>query len=188
MKRLIIFFLVLYVGFPQLIFGQNSDLNKKLNQEIEDSEMLVQKLLNNRIIELVNEYRISKGLNTLIKNDELEKGACLHSSEMIKYNFFSHTNKQNKALKTFEDRAEKGGYKNNKGLGENIFYSKYYFDESISLEDIAQEAMTDLANSPSHNRIMLESRFKDVGVCVVFKISTKDNSYTCYLTQMFGVR
>lgn len=188
MERLIICCFTLILISFKFVSGQttNDFVKTKKIESVED--LPCTEKINERIFELLNQYRILNGKNTLAKNNKLANGACLHSSEMVKHNFFSHTNTNNKTLKTFEDRAELAGYTNNILLGENIYYSKYYFDEALTIDDIANEVIIDLANSASHNKIMLESGFKEVGICLLIKISSKDDSYECYVTQMFGVR
>lgn len=188
MRNTMLFFLFVFSFLSLYLEAQNLVSDKNLSITILDSDMLDSEILVSRIYDLLNMYRIQNGVGKLNTNKKLENGACLHSSEMVKYNFFSHTNSKNKTLRTFEGRASAAGYTNHKGLGENIYYSKFFFDDTITLDDIAIEVIEELASSASHNKIMLERRFEEIGVCVVFKFSSKDDSYECYVTQMFGVR
>lgn len=107
---------------------------------------------------------------------------------MIRLNFFSHINNRNKSLKTFESRAQKSGYDNYSYLGENIYYSKQYFDSNLTIDDLVKEIIENLAASAVHNKTMLNKLYQETGVCVAVKISSDNTYYDLYVTQMFGAR
>lgn len=144
--------------------------------------------MNEKLTEALNIYRAKKNISPLLPNIELSSAACTHSNEMMRLNFFSHINNRNKSLKTFENRAQNSGYNNYIYLGENIYYSKQYFDSKFTIDDLVDETIRKLAASAIHNKNMLNSRYQEAGVCVAVKISSDKTYYEFYVTQMFGAR
>lgn len=61
--------------------------------------------LNLRIFEQTNTVREMHRLNVLKYSRELSLMSSLHSTQMKKYDFFSHTNSHNPLLKELDDRA-----------------------------------------------------------------------------------
>lgn len=62
-------------------------------------------LLNLRIFEKTNIARQMHSLESLIYSRELSLMSSLHSTQMKKYDFFSHTNSHNPILKELDDRV-----------------------------------------------------------------------------------
>lgn len=144
--------------------------------------------MNEKLIQALNFYRVQKSISPLSPNKELSNASCIHSNEMVRLNFFSHINNRNKGLKTFESRAQKSGYDNYSYLGENIYYSKQYFDSKFTIDNLVDESIRKLAASATHNNTMLSTLYQETGVCVAVKISSDKKYYEFYVTQMFGSR
>lgn len=95
-------------------FREHTAFNQKINIENFNSD-----LLNAAIFYATNEIRKKHKLSILKYNSALEKAANLHSADMAKNNFFSHTNSKNKKHKEPEDRAKIAGIQN-PHIAENI--------------------------------------------------------------------
>lgn len=130
-----------------------------------------------RIFELVNQFRVENGLPTLIYSKNLESTARYKSNSMVQFNYFSHylPNHENKLL----------GYLiwdvyhlNCNVAGENIF--KY--EGPTSSKVTAEYMVESWKNSPTHRAAMLSTKYKYIGVGVVYKM---DNS-VIYATQHFS--
>jgi len=76
-------------------------------------------LLNAVVFHATNQQRLKLKLKTLKHSTSLEKAAMLHSSNMVKHNFFDHIDKKNKDLKEPDNRIMKSGGKY-AATGENI--------------------------------------------------------------------
>lgn len=109
----------------------------------------------NSLLSLINEYRMQNGLQHLHVSSALERAAQLHSEDMALHNYYSHTSLEGK---TFVDRIRQAGYTYNTVLGENIAAgiagAQYVFEAWKS--------------SPTHNLIMLNPKFKAVGIGVAY--------------------
>lgn len=116
------------------------------------------------IFHIANAFRASHGLPALLWNDKLAASARLHSEDMEKRNFFSHTNPE--GLEPHE-RIIAAGY-NAKASAENI-----YSDSSGVNPVLAMDAWI---NSPPHRKCLLMTECDELGVGV---------SDTC-ATQNFG--
>ena len=122
---------------------------------------------------LINEKRAEIGLPALVWSDEVAKIARLHSENMAKYNFFSHTGIDGKMV---NDRADSLGITKWTAMGENIAYNRGY-------QEPIECAVEKWMQSPSHRENLLNNRWKEsaIGIAV-----TDDGTY--YFTQVFLVR
>jgi hypothetical protein len=124
------------------------------------------------IFEKTNKERTSRSLSAYLPYAPLEDIARIHSSNMIQFNFFSHTDK---------DRLGPGGRLQLHypevlgGVGENIAY--HYGD---SEEAVATNLMTAWMKSPGHRKNILDSGYSHMGV----GIAESNGKY--YGTQNFG--
>jgi uncharacterized protein YkwD len=94
-------------------------------------------LLNVAVFFATNEIRKDHNLPQLNYNKALEVTAMMHSEDMAKSNFFSHTNTKNKKHKNPEDRAKLAGIKN-PHIAENIvegFILQYNSNEDVYTGD-----------------------------------------------------
>jgi uncharacterized protein YkwD len=122
---------------------------------------------------LINQKRAEFGLQPIVWSDEVAKIARLHSENMAKYNFFSHTGIDGKMV---NDRADLLGITKWTAMGENIAYNRGY---QKPLECAVEKWM----ESPGHRENLLNDRWKEsaIGIAV-----TADGTY--YFTQVFLVR
>jgi uncharacterized protein YkwD len=116
------------------------------------------------IFHITNAFRASHGLPALLWNDKLANSARLHSEDMVKRNFFSHTNPD--GLEPYE-RMIAAGY-NVRAAAENIY------SDSSGVNPV--EAMDAWINSPAHRENLLITLCDELGVGL---------SGTC-ATQNFG--
>jgi uncharacterized protein YkwD len=122
---------------------------------------------------LINQKRAEFGLQPIVWSDEVAKIARLHSENMAKYNFFSHTGIDGKMV---NNRADLLGITKWTAMGENIAYNRGY---QKPLECAVEKWM----ESPGHRENLLNDRWKEsaIGIAV-----TADGTY--YFTQVFLVR
>lgn len=136
-------FFILLMGCDEDSFNENvpTELDKK------------------KLLALVNHYR-QKGCDcgseyyppteTVVWNHSLENAAQIHSDDMDKNNFFSHTGSDGKEA---GNRIFNAGY-NWETWGENIAYG--YVTE--------EEAITGWMNSEGHCKNIMNPNFKEMGV------------------------
>ncbi len=127
-------------------------------------------------IKLINEYRVSQGLNPLMVSDMISEACDRHSSDMGKYRFFSHYTVQSDWFPVNAspwDRMAKSGYDFYTNKGENI----------AAGQSTAKDAFNAWKASPGHNANMLNSSFKVIGIGLVV---VPGSPYTYYWTTDFG--
>ena len=117
------------------------------------------------VIRLVNEYRISNGLNPLEKEENLSKQADIRSCEIV-YSF-SHTRPNGESCFSL---IKDSGYKRS---GENIAAGHLS----------PQQVFDAWKNSPGHNANMLKPEFTLIGVSCFY---SSDSTYLHYWVQYFG--
>ncbi len=125
-------------------------------------------------LQLINQYRQSNGLGTLLLSDTISDASTKHSSDMAKYNFFGHDTVQSDyfpAGSTPWDRMRICGYSYNTAMGENI----------AAGYATAQAVFTGWKNSPGHNANMLNASYRVIGIGLV-----TGGSYGEYWTTDFG--
>jgi uncharacterized protein YkwD len=118
-----------------------------------------------RILQLVNAERTSRGLSSLAANTLLDAAAATHATDMAGNNFFAHTGSDGSSV---SDRATAAGYVWTK-IGENI-----------GLGNVSADDMMDLwMNSTEHRANILDPDFTELGVAT-------DDSGTKLWVQVFG--
>ena len=128
-------------------------------------------------VEMLNDYRVSKGLDALLVSDLISEACDRHGSDMGKYGFFDHYTTGGSDW--FEigaspwDRMAASGYDFNTYKGENI----------AAGYGTAAEVFTGWKNSSGHNANMLGASFEVLGVSVVKVTGSK---YGYYWTTDFG--
>jgi uncharacterized membrane protein required for colicin V production len=122
--------------------------------------------LEERMIDLVNKERRSKGLADLKFDMTLRKIALEHSEDMFKRGYFSHYSPEGEDV---GDRAKHAGYFY-LNLGENLAFAP-----SLEL------AHHGLMNSPGHRANILSEEYNKIGIGIV------DNPlYGIMITQVFS--
>ncbi len=124
------------------------------------------RMLEENVVVLVNQERISKGLPALQTNDVLSKLARLKSQDMIDKDYFDH---QSPTYGLPSAMIDSFGISYSL-VGENIAYG----------QTTAQMVMDAWMNSPSHRENILKEEYQEIGVGLA-----KDSSGTLYWTQMF---
>lgn len=103
-----------------------------------------------RILELVNSERSSRGLNPLTRNSKLDTAATVHADDMSANGFFSHTGSDGSSV---SERAAAAGYAWT-GIAENIGQG-----------DLTPQAMMNLwMNSDGHRTNILNTTYTELGV------------------------
>ena len=125
------------------------------------------------VLKLTNEFRQQQGLTALVIDQNLEKAADLHTQNMAKLDFFSHTGKDGKNSST---RAKEAGYESTV-VGENIA-AGYRTPKDVVDGWIA---------SPGHRANMLNPAYNEIGLGHYFlQNDTGSVNYNNYWTQVFG--
>lgn len=129
--------------------------------------------LEKQAFDLLNSQRAVKGLSPLKWDDDVARIARMHSENMAKYKFFSHTGLDGSLV---DDRADRCGVSRWTAIGENIAYNRGY-------EKPVEFAVERWMQSTAHRENLLSDRWKEsaVGVAV-----SNDGAY--YFTQVFLVR
>ncbi len=117
---------------------------------------------------MVNEQRISFGLNPVTRNQTLEDQATEYACEMIQYDFFAHVNPATGS--TLRDRTNQFGYPF-QVVGENL----------AAGQTTPQQAMNDWIASTEHRENILDPRFTELGIGI-----RTGGSYGMYWVQEFG--
>ena len=121
-----------------------------------------------QVITLVNAQRKKVGCGPLRTGTALGKAAQLHSADMARYNYFSHTSRDGRSPWQ-RIRAQNYAY----GSAENI----------AAGQPSASAVVTAWMKSTGHRRNILNCSNKAVGVGVA-----RGGSYGIYWTQDFGTR
>ena len=140
--------------------------------------------ITNFIFEKTNQLRLEKNKSELTRNKVLDKMAQYHSDNMVKFNFFSHTDSFGDSL---GDRAKKMDVKYSL-ISENIAYTPWFIKEvkigEVNVnEKIASSIFKQWLNSPGHYKNMIENSVNEIGIGLGIKIS--GDSYILYSTQNF---
>lgn len=115
----------------------------------------------------------------LAPNEILNTAARLHSQDMLRYDFFSHTNRRGEGP---SDRARKAGYPVD--VGENITWFGQPFPLFQNVQPFLRHE--DLFLSEGHRENMLATHWREVGVGVSF--GQFENLNAVMVTEKFGTR
>ncbi len=119
---LLLYFLGIQILLAQSVYTEMDYRNYRNHpafQKTIDPQDFDPALLNACIFFATNAIRAKQELTILSYHAALEEAATLHSQDMAKYNFFSHTNPKNKKHREADDRARIAGVAN-PHLTENI--------------------------------------------------------------------
>jgi len=121
----------------------------------------------------INEKRRDNGLDDLVWSEQAAKLARVHSENMAKYNFFSHTGLNGRMI---DQRALDFGLDDWKSIGENIAFCKGF---SNPADFVVQRWML----SDGHRRNLLNRTWKESAIGMA---KSEDGRY--YFTQVFIVK
>jgi len=127
-------------------------------------------------VQLLNDYRVSNGLQPLLVSDMISEAGDRHDSDMGKYRFFDHYTKGSDWFAIGAspwDRMAASGYNYNTYKGENI----------AAGYATAAAVFQGWKNSPGHNANMLGANYKVLGVSLVY---VSGSPYGSYWTTDFG--
>ena len=127
-------------------------------------------------VQLLNDHRVSQGLQPLLVSDLISEASERHSSDMGKYNFFDHTTGGSDWFPLGAspwDRMDASGYTFNTYKGENI----------AAGYSTAAAVFAGWKGSPGHNSNMLGANYKVVGIGLVY---VPGSPYGYYWTTDFG--
>jgi uncharacterized protein YkwD len=127
-------------------------------------------------VRLLNEYRMSKGLEALAISDTISQSCDRHNSDMAKYGFFDHSTVASDWFAKGSNPSERMiqcGYDYKTVMGENLAGGC----------STAAQALEGWKNSPTHRAIMLRDDLKVMGVSLVY---VSDSEWGYYWTTEFG--
>lgn len=162
---------LLFTGVTSYIIGSNS---QQTQPETVTAEVVAQQepytppdtITADRIFELVNIERVNAGVQSLVRDAQLDASAKAKCDDLVTRNYYAHEDPDGKMPWHFFIEA---GYKY-KIAGENLA------DRRVA----ASKTVYDWMNSPKHKENIVNSVYRDTGVAV------------CGLTNMtvqhFGVR
>jgi uncharacterized protein YkwD len=128
---------------------------------------------------LINEARADHGLGALRSKGALERAATAHSRDMVRNDFFAHDSPTGSTPK---ERIEHAGYfdgASSWALGETIAWGSGGRATPASI-------VRSWLNSPGHRAILLDGRYKDVGVGIALGAPGRGGGAT--FTGDFGAR
>ena len=127
---------------------------------------------------VLNEARSRRGLPTLRAQGQLQQAGAAHARDMVRRRYFSHTSPEGR---TFDERL-RGSYIRGRrwGVGETLAWGT----RSKATPAAIVAAWLD---SPSHRRIVLGSRFRDVGIGVMPGTPVARDAGATYAAEL-GVR
>ena len=143
------------VNIPEVSDENVEILNEQIEIDISEEEQALNEM-NTYLLELINNLRAEKGLNSLEAEEWLEDIASIRSIEAS--SCWSHTRPDGtSSLDMIPINME---------AGENLSYCTYnsfdYTDEECKA--YADKVFDMLVNSPSHYENMICSRFKTIGI------------------------
>ena len=130
---------------------------------------------------LVNRERTRRGMRALRTNRRLSRAAVAHTRDMIDHHYFEH---QAPTGQNVVDRLLSSGYLGkvrNWLVGENLAWG-------IGSRSTPREIVVSWLNSPGHRRNMLNRRFREIGIGVVFSTPVRNAPTSATYTTTFGVR
>lgn len=153
------------------------DVNASINPDEFDLH-----LLNAALFFATNKERTKHGKPNFEFNSLLRDASLLHTNEMIKRNFFSHTNSRNKKLDKPESRLRFCGLQPT-ALAENINYE--FIAENASYLSLSESIVKSLMDSPPHRKNMM-GNYKLLGTSILFEVKENGGYRYCKATQDFA--
>jgi hypothetical protein len=166
MKKLKVFLVLLGLIFCTAPTGAQistiHDFNALLAKSERDSIAKIERLAALEFHQIINDYRISKGIKPIEWNEVLWIASRNHCIWMKKAKNLSHEQKPNTALFTGHSPGERynyaaGGESTFSWSGENALYNYSAIGSTIEeiAKEIARSSFSQWKNSPGHNKNML---------------------------------
>jgi uncharacterized protein YkwD len=128
---------------------------------------------------LINDARGDHGLGRLRTAGSLEKAAAAHSRDMVRNDFFSHDSPTGSTPKERIDRAGYFDGASSWAMGETIAWGSGGRATPASI-------VRSWLNSPGHRAILLDGRYKDLGIGIALGAPGRGGGAT--FTGDFGAR
>lgn len=123
--------------------------------------------LDSLVLVKINEYRISKGIPSVVLSDVNCSAAIHHTNYMVAESLLTHTED---TLETVRDRVVFYGGNQSK-YGENITFVSKNLKSTDNVDDKLSTLIVDSwKKSPQHNKILLSKTFKYAGVGTIVEI------------------
>ena len=168
------------------------DLDWKAFYKLEETNELVDPvnydfdLMNAAMFFAVNKYRESRGVALLKFEPRMRDAATIHSFEMVKKNFFDHTNNADAKIKGPDTRIELCGYKGQK-IAENLARGFVDRGKPLTYTQLADKVVNELSRSKEHNKHMIDPELQKLGCCLIFENKTTAEGVVYFrLTQDYG--
>ena len=129
-----------------------SESDETTNLGFKTTKTSVDEMSENRMLDLVNEERTSRGLGKLVMDSKLQAVARAHSKDMFERGYFSHTNLEGK-----------DPFMRMKDAGITFLAA----GENLALAPTVDIAHNGLMNSPGHRANILTEAYGKVGIGVV---------------------
>ena len=129
---------------------------------------------------LLNKQRAARGMKKLRFNRLLSAAATNHSSDMVRQQYFAH---ESKAGRDVVDRLTHTGYLGSAStwtVGENLAWG-------AGSRSTPREIVTSWMQSPGHKANILNPRFREIGIGVVFDTPSPEWTGATYTTT-FGAK
>lgn len=130
---------------------------------------------------LVNRERTGRRMRALRVNRRLSRAAVSHTRDMISRSYFEHVSA---AGKNVVDRLLSTGYLGQVKswlVGENLAWG-------AGSRSSPREIVISWMNSPGHRRNILNRRFREIGIGVVFGAPGRNSEVAATYTTTFGCR
>lgn len=150
--------------------NQKQNINDEISGRKISSEF---SSLEKQAFDLINQKRAIVGLEPLRWNGDLVRVARIHSENMARYKFFSHTGIDGAMV---NNRADAFGISHWRSIGENIAYNRGF---KKPVESACEQWML----SSAHKENILDKRWKETGIGVAM---AADGTY--FFTQVFILR
>jgi len=110
---------------------------------------------------LLNAERARRGLRAVTSSSLLTRAAALHSADMVRRSYFAHVSPNGQTL---QSRVTRAGYR---GFGRRALVAEA-LGFGTDMFATPQELVIDLMRSGAHRAIVLDKRYRDVGVGLAF--------------------
>jgi len=125
-----------------------------------------------RIIELVNESRLSHGLGVVSEQSDLSYAAQMKAEDMLKNQYFSHDTPSGQTPWYWIERAG---------------YEYRYAGENLAIHfDTAEAQHRAWMESPTHRQNILKPEYEDIGIAV--RTGVFQGAETTVVAQFFGTK
>lgn len=131
-------------------------------------------LIRDEVLNMTNQLRQDKGLQTLDHNDQLELAGNIRAEETVEV--FSHTRPNGEGPFTVLTEDQDSPNYNYRYIGENLGMATYHRTDDY----MAQLIFDGWMNSQGHYENMIKPEYSEMGVGVAY------NGEFLYITQFFG--